>query len=124
MGSASRRWTRLDRPNFPGVTANLAVSTRALWRPLLLSVRGAGTAARAKDPDALLPDQSRQTPASTSFAALAALEVPRVPGLTLELSLLNALDAQNATPVPGDYAPISQLPGPKRTLRADVRWSF
>jgi iron complex outermembrane receptor protein len=112
------------RTNFPSVSANLALSTRAPWRPLLLSVRAAGTAARAKEAATVAPGQRTEVPASLSLGAHAALDVPRVQGLQLELSVVNALGGRNASPAPLLSAPVSEVPQAPRTLRADVRWRF
>jgi iron complex outermembrane receptor protein len=123
-GVSVQRVDEAARPNSPWVTANLALSTRALWRPLLLSLRGAGTAARAKDLGALLPGQRTDVPAAVSLDALAALDVAAVRGLQVELSLVNALDGRNASPAAAISAPVSEMPQAARTLRADVRWRF
>ena len=123
-GVSLQRVDEAARPNFPRVTANLAISTRALWRPLLLSIQAAGTSARAKDTSTLAPGQRSEVPTSVSLGALAALEVPGVSGLQVELSVVNALDGRNASPAPADVAPVSELPEAARTVRADLRWRF
>jgi outer membrane receptor protein involved in Fe transport len=123
-GVSVQRIDEPARPNFPGVTANLAISTRAPWRPLLLSVRAAGAAGRAKDASTLAPGQRSAVPAAVSLAALAALDVPGASGLRVEISVINALGGRNASPGPADVAPVSELPEAPRTLRADLRWRF
>ncbi|HUK66591.1 MAG TPA: TonB-dependent receptor [Anaeromyxobacteraceae bacterium] len=112
------------RPNFPGLIANLAVSTRALWEPLLLSARGAALSARTKEPTSVAPGQPAGVPASFSLAALVALDVPGVPGLAIEAAVLNLLDAANPSPAPVQLAPVEELPEAPRTLRADLRYQF
>jgi iron complex outermembrane receptor protein len=113
-----------DRPNAPGAIANLAVSTRALWAPLLLSARGTAISARTKEPESVVPGQRSDVPASFSLGALAALDVPGVRGLQLELSVQNLLDAANPSPAPAPLAPVEELPESPRTVRADLRWRF
>jgi iron complex outermembrane receptor protein len=112
------------RPNFAPVTGSLAVSTRALWRPLTLSLRGAALAARAKDATAAGLDRSAAVPATLRLDAFAALEVPGLPGLAVEAGVQNLNGAAGLDPVPGDFAPISQLPQPTRSFRAGARWRF
>jgi outer membrane receptor protein involved in Fe transport len=131
-GDALQAWGGLSvqhvdegsRPNFPGVTANVAVSTRAAWQPLLLSLRAAGTGPRAKDPTTLQPGERTDVPSSLVVSALAALDVPGVRGLQLELALLNFLDAGAVSPAPNEVAPVTELPVAPRTLRFDLRYRF
>jgi hypothetical protein len=91
---------------------------RTHWRT------GTGTTARAKDSSTLAPGQRSAVPAYVSLGALAALDVPGVHGLQVEMSVTNALDARNASPGPADVAPVSALSKAPRTVRADVRWRF
>ena len=112
------------RPNFPGWTASLALSTRALWRPLTLSVNGSACSARAKDPTVVGGDGSTSVPAALLLNTFAALDVPRATGLTLELGVQNLLDARALDPVPGDFAPITAMARPARTVRAGIRYRF
>jgi iron complex outermembrane receptor protein len=123
-GVSLQRVDEPARPNFPRLTANLALSSRALWRPLLLSVRGAGISPRAKDPATLAPGQRTEVPEQISLGALAALDVPGVSGLQVEVSVVNALDTRSAGPAPADLAPVTELPAAPRTVRADLRWRF
>lgn len=113
-----------DRPNFPSVTANLALSTRAPWRPLQLSVRGAAVGPRAKDPVTLTPGKRAEVPAAVLLSCQATLDVPRVEGLQLELALLNVLDARAVSPGPGEDAPVTELSVAPRTFHADLRYRF
>jgi iron complex outermembrane receptor protein len=112
------------RPNFPGWTASLALSTRAPWQPLTLSVNGSVCSARAKDPTVVGGDGSTSVPAALLLNAFAALDVPHATGLTLELGVQNLLDARALDPVPGDFAPITAMARPARTVRAGVRYRF
>ena len=123
-GVSLQRLSQADRPNFPGVIANLAVSTRALWEPLLISGRAAVLSARTKDPAGVAPGQPANVPASYSLAALAALDVPGVSELALEVAVLNPLGLANPSPAPDTFAPIEEFPEAPRTVRADLRWRF
>ena len=113
-----------QRANFPGATANFALSSRAAWKPLLLAVRGAAWSARDKAPDRLLPGQRSQVPAAVTLAASAAFDVPGARGLQVELSVLNLLDSRGSSPADTGAAPVSELPQTPRTVRADLRWRF
>jgi iron complex outermembrane receptor protein len=116
---------RLDvpgRPEFPGVAANLALSTRWPWRPALLSARGTWLGARTATPRVGV--DAPRLRASGTVSALAALDVPGVRGLQLELAVLNILDAQNPSPAPPGRGAVLRIPDAPRTLRADLRWSF
>jgi len=112
------------RPNFPGWNWNFALSSRALWHPLTLSLNGAGCAGRAKDPTIVGGDGSRAVDRSALLNAFAVLDVPRAPGLSFELGVQNVLDARALDPVPGDFAPISSMAQPPRTVRGGVRYRF
>ncbi len=112
------------RTNFPGWNWNFALSSRALWHPLTLSLNGAGCAGRAKDPTVAGGDGSRAVDRSALLNAIAVLDVPRAPGLAVELGVQNLFDARALDPVPGDFAPISAMAQPARTLRAGVRYRF
>jgi outer membrane receptor for ferrienterochelin and colicins len=123
-GGISAQALDVPQPNFPAVTANLAVSSRALWRPLTLAVNGAFVATRAKDPTLAGPEGAPSVPPAVTVNAWATLEVPGGRGLALEGGVQNLLGAAAADPVPADFAPIAQLAGPPRTFRAGVRWRF
>lgn len=113
-----------SRPNFPSWTANFAVSTRALWRPLTLSVNGAACGRRAKDPTVPGAGAGTSVDPALLLNLFASLEVPRAAGLSLELGVQNLLDAAALDPVPGDFAPISAMAQPARTFRAGLRYRF
>jgi outer membrane receptor protein involved in Fe transport len=123
FGGLSLQRASASRPNFPELTGNLAVSTRALWRPLTLSARGTFVASRRKDV-ATPATARRAVPPTFSLGASASLEVPGVNGLFLEASVVNALDARNASPAPMQFQPVTEMPEGARTFRADVRWKF
>jgi iron complex outermembrane receptor protein len=112
------------RANFPGATASLALSSRAAWEPLLLTVRGTACAAREKAQDRLLPGQRSRVPATAVWAASAALDVPGAPGLQVELAVVNLLDTRAPSPADSSASPVSELPEGPRTVRADLRWRF
>jgi len=112
------------RANFPRVTGNLALSTRAAWRPLRLTGRATVVGPRRKDATSLPPGQRAEVPTAVELGAGAALDVPGVPGLQLELGLVNALDTRGVSPAPGDNAPVTELPIAPRTIRADLRYRF
>ena len=124
-GGVSLQHARDGRPaNFPGATANFALSSRTPWTPLRLGLRAAAWAARDKPLDRLLPGQRSQVPAGATLGASAALEVPALPGLQLEVSVVNLLDASAPGPAESSAAPVSELPLAPRTLRADLRYRF
>jgi outer membrane receptor for ferrienterochelin and colicins len=115
---------RPDQPNFPALTASFALSSRALWRPLTLSVNGAALSARAKDPVVSSLDASARVGPGFTLNALGSLEVPGAHDLSLELGVENLLGARRADPVPGQFAPLSEMAGPPPTLRAGVRYRY
>jgi hypothetical protein len=93
------------------------------WRPLRLTARGAFASARDKDPDTLAPGQAPRVPALVRLDLGAHMEVPAAPGLTVEVAALNVLEGQVLHPVPGDFAPITQVSEAPRTFRVGVRYS-
>jgi outer membrane receptor protein involved in Fe transport len=116
------------RTNFPALTASLALSTRALWDPLSLALSATLVGARRKDQSALdqLPPGStaaRVGPA-LQLAAHAVLEVPGLPGLSLDLGVVNLLGAAAPDPLSGDSIPLTALQQAPRTFRAGLRWDF
>jgi len=121
-GGVSLQHASGQRSNFPGLTANLALSTRAPWEPLLLSLRATAISARDKAPESVAPGHRTAVPEAVSLSGLAALDLPR--GLTLELAVQNLLDAASPSPATAAFAPFEELPAPARTLRAALRGSF
>jgi outer membrane receptor for ferrienterochelin and colicins len=113
---------RSDQPNFPALTASFALSTRAPWRPLTLSVHGAAVSARAKDPVTSPLDATARVGPAFAIGALGSLEVPGARGLSIELGVENLLGAGRADPVPGQFAPLSESPAPPSTLRVGLRY--
>lgn len=109
-------------PNTPAVTANLALASRALWRPLSLAVRGYAIGPRRKDTAALLPGRSPTVGAQLRLDATAALDVPGLAGLTVEAGVLNLLDGRVLHPVANDFAPITQMAEPPITARLLLRY--
>jgi len=122
QGGLSLQHASGRRVSFPGLTANLALSSRAAWERLLLSLRATGMSARAKAPEAVAPGRRTAGPAARSLSALAALDLAA--GLTLELSAHNLLDAANPSPATASSFPVEELPASPRTLRAALRGSF
>jgi outer membrane receptor protein involved in Fe transport len=118
-GVGAQRSDEADRPNFPALTAKAALSSRALWRPLLLSVQGSFISRRDKP---TLGGPAGSVPEVLSLGALLALDIPGVPGLRAELGVQNLLDRRNASPSSVDSAPFTDRPEPARTFRADLRW--
>lgn len=110
--------------DFPAVTGNLALSTRALWRPLALSLRASGAGPRKKEPAALAPGGRTEVPGEVVLSAGAALDVPGVPRLQAGLWVQNVLDARAVSPATGEFHPITELPVAPRTFRADLRYRF
>jgi len=123
FGGLSLQRSSEDRPNFPAVTANLALSAATPWRPLRLTARGAFASARDKDPDTLAPGQAPRVPALVRLDLGAHLEVPGVQGLTAEIAALNLLQEQVLHPVSGDFAPITQMSEAPRTFRLGIRYT-
>jgi iron complex outermembrane receptor protein len=113
-----------DHPNFPKLTATFALSSRALWRPLTLSLNGSVSSGRAKDPTIVGGDGSSHVPPALLLNAFTTLELPRTRGLSLELGIQNLLGARALDPVPGDFAPLSAMPRSPRTVRAGFRYRF
>lgn len=109
---------------FAPITANFALSTRGVWQPLTLSLDGAFVDARLKDQAILLPGVPLRTEPSLRLNATARLDVPAVKGLTVLLSAYNLTDAPLASPLPGDHAPISELPDAGRSLRLGLSYKF
>jgi outer membrane receptor protein involved in Fe transport len=120
-GGVSLQQPGSSRANFPGVTANVALSSRALWRPLTLSLLAAYAGRRDKDPAALVPGQETSVAPLLRLDLFALLEVPGAEMLTVEAGVANLLDAQALHPAPNDFAPITQLPEPPRTIRLGLR---
>jgi hypothetical protein len=108
--------------NFPQVTANLALSTRALWHPLVLALHGSALSGRDKDPASLFPGQKPTVDPAVMLGASATLEVPGARGLVVELHVTNLLDSRVLDPVPIDFTPISEMAWPARTFRLGLRW--
>jgi len=120
-GGVSLQQPSSSRTNFPGVTANLALSSRAFWRPLTLTLLAAYTGRRDKDAAALAPGQEATVAPLLRLDLFALLEVPGAEALTVEAGVANLLDAQALHPAPNDFAPITQLPEPPRTIRLGLR---
>lgn len=123
-GGVSLQQPSTSRANFPVVTGNLVASSRALWRPLTLTLRAAFTGQRDKDPDTLAPGQSPHVGPTARLDAFATLEVPGAQGLSLEAGVTNLLDASLLHPAPNDFAPITEFPEPPRTVRLGLRLAF
>jgi iron complex outermembrane receptor protein len=122
-GGLSLQFPAGDKPpNFATLTANMAISTRAFWRPLSVAFRGFFVGARDKDPVALLPGKRTTVSPQVRLDATATLDVPGAEGLTVELSVLNLLDAAVLHPVPNDFAPITQMAEPPMTAQLALRY--
>lgn len=111
-------------PNRPGATANLSLSTRALWRPLTLAAHAAFLSARQKDHTALAPGESARVGPAVRIGAHARLAIPGVRGLEAEAGVANLLDGRILHPVTGDFAPITEMPEAPRTFRLGLRHRF
>ena len=85
-----------------------------------MGLRTGYVAARAKDPTVATAAASRAVPASLLVDAAATVDLPG--GVALELGVQNLTGARAADPVPGDFAPITEMAQPARTFRAGVRW--
>ncbi len=97
---ASSTSTSSSRPNFPSVTGNLAA---LLARPLAAApALGPGCRRRpsGQGPGHALRRQAQRGARRLVLGCQAALDVPGVKGLQLEVALLNALDARAVSPAP------------------------
>jgi outer membrane receptor protein involved in Fe transport len=122
FGGVSAQEVEQRQWNFPQWTANLALSTRALWHPLVLALHGSALAGRTKDPASLLPGERPTVDAALTLGASAAVEVPGARGLVVELHVTNLLDSRVVDPVPIDFTPISEMGWPGRSFRLGLRW--
>lgn len=109
---------------FSPVSGNFAVSTRALYQPLTLSLSGGFVGARVKDLANLLPGLPVRTDPAFRLNVVARLAVPTVDGLSVVLGAYNLTDARLTTPIPGDHAPISEFAEPGRSLRLGLSYRF
>jgi outer membrane receptor for ferrienterochelin and colicins len=131
-GDTLRAWGGLsaqenDEPgfaNFPALTGNFSLSTRAPWRPLSLSLHGAFGAARTKFQTTTSDAARDEIGPFLVLGAAALLDVPGARGLSLALSVENLLDAHAPSPAESVFVPITELAEPPRAARLLVRWSF
>jgi len=113
------------RTNFPSVTGNLSLSTRALWEPLALSTSASFASPSRKDPsavEAIAGPTRAGVGARFLLGATILLDAPGIPGLSVEVGAWNLLDASAPDPVAGDFSPITAMPQVPRTLRVALRW--
>lgn len=117
---------RTELPGFAYVTGNLAAWCNWPWRPLTLGFSVSVIGPRAKDPSVLFdPLAQGATVGTTVWSHVTArLQVPRVPGLVVQLSVFNLAGAATKHPLAGDYAPISAMPEPGPVVRLGVEWSL
>jgi outer membrane receptor protein involved in Fe transport len=124
-GGVSFQWAgETGQVNFPAVTGNLALSSRALWDPLILAANMAFGSARDKDPATIVPGAPSSVPAYFVLNAAATFEVPGTRTLGIQLGMTNITGTTAPHPVPGDFAPITEIPEAPRTLRLTVRYRF
>jgi len=123
LGVSAQRSDR-ESANLPGLSANLSLASRALWRPLTLALRAAYLTARRKDATVLAPGEDPRVGPILRLDAQARLAVPGLRGLELELGLANLLDGRILHPVSGDFDPITVMPEAPRTFRLGVRQVF
>ncbi len=124
-GGVSFQWTgEVGQVNFPGVTGNLALSSRGLWHPLILAVNLAFGSARDKDPATVLPGTPASVPAYLVLNAAATFEVPGTRTLGIQLGMTNITGTRAPHPVPGEFTPITEIPEAPRTLRLTLRYRF
>jgi len=110
------------RANAPGLIGNLALSSRAPWEPLTLSLHAAGLASRELDSANLPADGRRSVGPQVLLGAAARLDLPWVRGLSVEAGVSNLLDAAAPDPLAPDFRPVTRLPQPPRTFRLDLRY--
>jgi len=120
----SAQWSDRQSANLPGLSANLSLATRALWRPLTLGLRAAYLATRRKDATSLAPGEDPRVGQMLRLDAQARLAVPGLRGLELELGVANLLDGRLLHPVSGDFAPLTAMPEAPRTFRLGLRQRF
>jgi len=123
LGFSAQR-SRRQSANLPGLSANLSLATRALWRPLTLGLRAAYLAARRKEASSLAPGEDPRVGQMLRLDAQARLAVPGLSGLELEAGVANLLDGRLLHPVSGDFAPITEMPEAPRTFRLVLRRRF
>lgn len=110
---------------FAPVTANLAVSTRALWEPLSLALNAAFVSGRLKDVSGtVIPDDPAEVPPYLLVNASARLDVPWVKGLIVQLSVYNLFDSRIIDNIDADHAPLTQLQQPGRQFRLQLEYQL
>lgn len=110
--------------NSPAFTGTLALSSRALWEPLAVSVQLSGMSAREHDRTNRPAGGADAVGPQLVVNAAALLDVPGFPGLSLELGVTNLLDTAAPDPLPADFTPVTSLPHAPRTLRLALRHHF
>jgi len=114
--------TGAEPANTAGWTANLAVSSRALWAPLSVGARIALVGPRRKEEAALPPGTQATVGTQIRLDLSTTLEVSGVRGLRVEAGVQNVFDAETLHPVANDFAPLTQMAEPPLTLRLGVRF--
>lgn len=112
------------RGNFAPLTANLALSTRALHPSLTLAVNGVYVSARLKQADPLQPEVEESVDPYLMLNASARWAVPALEGLSTQLSVYNVTGSPATDPIAGDHAPITAVTqvGPQARLTAEYRF--
>lgn len=122
--SAGLSWQRAGAAtvNFPALTAGGTLEVRTPWDPLQLVARGSLVSSRPKDPGN--PGARPRVPAAGLLDLGLNLEVPGADGLTLHVRAANLLSSAAPDPLPGDFAPVSELPAAPRTFVLSLRWRW
>jgi len=121
-GLSAQTVTAAAHANSPALIGQLALTSRALWEPLALSVHASALTRRALDPDNLPAGGQTHLPASLQVGAAALLDLPGLRGLSVELGVTNLTGAAAPDPLPADYTPVTRLPQAPRTFRLALRW--
>ena len=91
--------------NFANLTATLALSTHWFWEPLTLSINGQFVSGRNLTATPDLPNPGG-VPPYLRVNASARLALPWVPGLNLQLTVVNLFASPITEPLPVDQAPL------------------
>ncbi len=111
-----------DLENFPSVTGNMAVASRALWEPLALAVNMTAASSRPKDPGNLAINGPPSVAPNAMVNAAATLDLPGAERFALQLSVTNLFGSAAPDPLPSDYSPLTELPQPPRAFHIALHY--
>jgi iron complex outermembrane receptor protein len=113
-----------ERGGFAPATATLALSGSLPGFPATLALRGLWTAPRGKALNGLQTGERTEVPAALVLSASLRAQLPWVSGLAAQLSVTDLLDSRPPDPLPTDFAPLTERPGPGRSARLAAELSF